>query len=87
MCALSNSLFFMAKLCQLMGFDEADITCTVVFQGVNCEESRHTEERLMLEDARQWLNAKTFGDVAHTKVNQLYQIGYLHIKIPKNALI
>ena len=66
-------------LCQILGFHEADITCNAVFQGVNCEESRHTEERLMLEDARQWLNAKTFGDVAHTKVNQLYQIGNMHI--------
>ena len=38
-------------------------------QGVNCDESRHTEERLMLDDARQWQNSKQFGDVAHTKVN------------------
>ena len=27
-------------------------------QGINCDESRNTEERLMLEDARSWLNAK-----------------------------
>jgi hypothetical protein len=37
------------------------------FQGIDCEESRHTEERLMLADARQWLNAKVFGDMPHTK--------------------
>ena len=36
-------------------------------QGINCEESRNTEERLMLEDARSWVNAKSFGDVAHSK--------------------
>ena len=26
----------------------------------------------MLEDARQWLNSKQFGDIAHTKVDQNY---------------
>ena len=36
-------------------------------QGINCDESRNTEERLMLEDARSWLNAKVFGDVPHVK--------------------
>lgn len=36
-------------------------------QGVNCDKSRHTEERMMLEDARTWLNSKRFGDVAHAK--------------------
>jgi len=36
-------------------------------QGVDCEVSRHTEERLMLEDARSWLNSKRFGDIAHAK--------------------
>lgn len=36
-------------------------------QGIDCEESRHTEERMMLEDARQWLNAKALGDVPHQK--------------------
>ena len=36
-------------------------------QGINCDESRNTEERLMLEDARSWLNAKVFGDVPHNK--------------------
>ena len=36
-------------------------------QGINCDESRNTEERLMLEDARSWLNGKIFGDVPHNK--------------------
>jgi len=36
-------------------------------QGINCDESRNTEERLMLEDARSWLNSKVFGDVPHVK--------------------
>lgn len=36
-------------------------------QGVNCDKSRHTEERMMLEDAKGWLNAKRFGDKAHEK--------------------
>jgi len=36
-------------------------------QGINCDESRNTEQRLMLEDARSWLNAKVFGDVPHVK--------------------
>jgi len=36
-------------------------------QGINCDLSRNTEERLMLEDARSWLNAKVFGDVPHVK--------------------
>ena len=30
-------------------------------QGINCDESRNTEERLMLEDARSWLNSKVSG--------------------------
>ena len=36
-------------------------------QGINCDESRNTEERLMLEDARSWVNGKIFGDVPHNK--------------------
>lgn len=36
-------------------------------QGVDCDESRNTEERLMLSDARQWINAKTYGDTPHCK--------------------
>jgi len=36
-------------------------------QGINCDLSRNTEERLMLEDARSWLNSKVFGDVPHVK--------------------
>ena len=36
-------------------------------QGINCDESRNTEERLMLEDARSWLNGKVFADVPHNK--------------------
>ncbi len=36
-------------------------------QGINCEESRNTEERLMLEDAKSWLAAKNYADVAHAK--------------------
>ena len=36
-------------------------------QGINCDDSRNTEERLMLEDARSWLNGKVFGDIPHVK--------------------
>eukprot|EP00095_Tigriopus_kingsejongensis_P005319 maker-scaffold123_size333416-snap-gene-2.16 protein:Tk05319 transcript:maker-scaffold123_size333416-snap-gene-2.16-mRNA-1 annotation:"protein phosphatase 1 regulatory subunit 12a isoform x3" len=36
-------------------------------RGIDCEESRNTEERLMLEDARQWLNSKQFKDQPHSK--------------------
>merc|ERR1712110_987612 len=51
-------------------------------QGVNCEDSRHTEERLMLEDARQWYNSKQFGDVAHTKTGATA----LHVAFAKGYL-
>jgi len=36
-------------------------------QGINCDESRNTEERLMLEDVQSWKNSKVFGDVPHIK--------------------
>ena len=36
-------------------------------QGVDCEESRHAEERLMLADAKQWVNARQCGDAPHAK--------------------
>ena len=36
-------------------------------RGVDPEESRNREERVMIEDARKWLNAKQFGDVCHPK--------------------
>merc|ERR1711976_479552 len=36
-------------------------------QGINCDESRNTEERLMLEDVRSWMTSKNFGDVPHFK--------------------
>lgn len=36
-------------------------------RGIDCDEARNTEERLMLEDARQWLNAKQFKDTPHPK--------------------
>ncbi len=36
-------------------------------RGVDAEESRCTEERTMLEDARCWLNAGRLQDVPHPK--------------------
>lgn len=50
--------------------------------GVDCEASRHSEERMMLEDARQWLNTKTFGDVPHPKTGATA----LHVAAAKGYL-
>ena len=37
-------------------------------RGIDCAESRQTEERLMLEDARSWLNARSgVKEEAHAK--------------------
>lgn len=36
-------------------------------RGIDCEASRNMEERLMLEDAKQWAAAKVCGDVSHPK--------------------
>ena len=36
-------------------------------RGIDCEESRNNEERVMLEDARGWYNSGVFGDVPHYK--------------------
>ena len=36
-------------------------------QGINCEDSRNTEERMMLLDAKQWVDKKAFGDIPHPK--------------------
>jgi len=35
--------------------------------GIDCEESRHMEERMMLADAMQWRNANSLGDTPHAK--------------------
>lgn len=36
-------------------------------QGINCADSRNAEERMMLADARQWVNARNCGDLPHGK--------------------
>ena len=51
----------------LFPFADSSFSACVCVPGVDCEESRNTEERLMLEDARGWLNAKSFQDVPHVK--------------------
>lgn len=36
-------------------------------EGVDIEAARKEEERIMLRDARQWLNSGQISDVRHTK--------------------
>lgn len=36
-------------------------------QGIDCDEARSEEERVMLEDAKQWLNSKKFQDKVHPR--------------------
>lgn len=36
-------------------------------RGVDCEEARNREERMMLEDANSWLNSGRSGDTLHNK--------------------
>lgn len=36
-------------------------------QGIDCQAARNVEEQTMLDDARSWINAGRFGDVAHEK--------------------
>ena len=43
-------------------------------QGINCDESRNTEERLMLEDARSWLNAKVSSFLAFLTKSGIFAI-------------
>lgn len=50
-------------------------TCTCLYAnggplfppGVDIEAARKEEERIMLRDARQWLNSGQINDVRHTK--------------------
>jgi len=36
-------------------------------RGIDCEESRNSEEHMMLEDAKSWYNSGVYGDVPHVK--------------------
>ncbi len=35
--------------------------------GINCEQARHEEERLMMEDANQWLQSGYYMENPHPK--------------------
>ena len=35
--------------------------------GIDCDEARNEEERIMLEDAKEWLNSGDFEDKPHSK--------------------
>lgn len=35
--------------------------------GIDCDEARNEEERMMLEDAKEWLNSEDVADIPHPK--------------------
>jgi hypothetical protein len=40
---------------------------SVCYSGIDCDEARNEEERMMLEDAKEWLNSGDIEDAPHPK--------------------
>jgi len=39
----------------------------ISYSGIDCDEARNEEERMMLEDAKEWLNIGDVADIPHPK--------------------
>lgn len=53
-----------------------------VFKGINCDEARNEEERMMLSDAKEWLSNGEPNDTPHPKTGATA----LHVAAAKGYL-
>lgn len=56
--------------------------CFGMFAGIDCEEARNEEERMMLKDAREWLAAGEVREELHTKT----RASALHVAAAKGYI-